>query len=407
MAYPPEAYPSDPRKEAELHPSQQGGYPQQGYPQQLPPQQQGGYPQQGYPQQLPPQQQGGYPQQGYPQQLPPQQQGGYPQQVVPMGAPIIVMPQYAGPHQQVIIVQNGGKPVYPVGHDVLSTLAGVRGLFISQQIRIWDALGVCEQNNRYQVSAWDPSSGAGEGQYAKDGIVSEPLFEFKERSNCFVRQLCHNARPFNMAMFAISPRIPSYWSMGDAFLHPDAITLERPFRCTVGPFFRSRVRVKHNALGYLGEVYNPWDCNHCLDYVFDVRTPTPHDDMTAPVSAWARNYAPGTTLYRVKGSLLQWGMLCPPLPSGGCSKITFNIYAASDEMCLNPVGAIAKVWAGCFKTCLTDSDNYTIAFPADANEAAKVLLSATMMLIDFLLFEKENKENGGGNDALSLLNAFT
>ena len=61
-------------------PQGQGGYPNQGYPQQ--PQ---GYPQQpqGYPQQ--PQRQAGYPNQGYPQQPQgnPQIQGGYPNQAYP------------------------------------------------------------------------------------------------------------------------------------------------------------------------------------------------------------------------------------------------------------------------------------------------------------------------------------
>jgi len=61
-----------PQQQQQQYP--QGGYPQQGYPQQQYPQ--GGYPQQGYPQQQYPQ--GGYPQQGYPQQQYPQ--GGYPQQ---------------------------------------------------------------------------------------------------------------------------------------------------------------------------------------------------------------------------------------------------------------------------------------------------------------------------------------
>ena len=80
--YPNQGYPQQPQRQA--------GYPNQGYPQQP----QGGYPNQGYPQQP----QGGYPNQGYPQQPQgnPQIQGGYPNQGYPQqpqGTPQNYSPQ--------------------------------------------------------------------------------------------------------------------------------------------------------------------------------------------------------------------------------------------------------------------------------------------------------------------------
>ena len=92
QGYPQQGYPGQ---------MPQQGYPQQGYPGQMPQQ---GYPQQGYPGQMPqqgyPQQQGypgqmpqqGYPQQGYPQQMP---QQGYPQQGYPQQMPQQGYPQQA------------------------------------------------------------------------------------------------------------------------------------------------------------------------------------------------------------------------------------------------------------------------------------------------------------------------
>jgi hypothetical protein len=155
------------------------------------------------------------------------------------------------------------------------------------------------------------------------------------------------------------------------------------------------VRVKHNQLGYLGEVYNPWDCSQCLNYVFDVRTPTPitdGDGPTAPVSAWAQARPPGTTVYKVVGELCQAGMFCT-LPCAPYDRVTFRIYDPKDVAFERPVGAIEKRWGGCCREVLTDATNFTIAFPPDADEFAKALLTGTTILIDFLLFEKRQDDN--------------
>lgn len=93
------------------------------------------------------------------------------------------------------------------------------------------------------------------------------LFKFKERSNCLMRQVCGPRREFNMAFFADTPRIASHRQGGEPLTYPDAIVLERPFKCTCVCFNRSVIRVKHNTLGYLGEVYNPWEWwvhTHCI-----------------------------------------------------------------------------------------------------------------------------------------------
>lgn len=414
--------------------------------------------------------------------------GAYP----PPGAPPGYAPGYGAPmaHPVTMIVAAPGAVgaippgVVPfpggvaTGVDVLSTLRGLRGVFIKQHVRILNLIG-CEmvraarsrgaarprapraprpfaiprlssaarraggaaydkgprargraarardraarargppparpltraprppprpQNNRYSVSAWDPLRGGQEGQQAREGVCSEELMLYTERSNCLIRQLCMSARPFNMVLFATSPRIPTAFAPAaglDPFDTPDGITLERPFRCTIGPFFRSLIRVKHNTLGYLGEINNPWDCSQCLNFVFDVRTPTPIEDgdgPTAPVSAWAQTRPPGTTIYKVVGELCQAGMFCN-LPCAPYDRVKFGIFDAKDVARERPLGAIEKRWGGFCREVLTDATNFTIAFPPDADEFAKALLTATTVLIDFLLFEKRAEENNNG-----------
>lgn len=270
------------------------------------------------------------------------------------------------------------------------------GLYICQDVSLVEALTGCDTQNKYTAFAWNSKLGA---EKAKDGKYGESLFRFKERSNCFVRQVCGPRREFKMAVASDSPRIATYQAGGEPLNFGDALTLERPFKCTFLCLWRSILRVKHNKLGYLGEIYNPW---HLCDTVFHVRGLTPFDGMTAPVADLVK--PEGTKLhYIVRGSLCQWGMFAPPLPFGPCQRVVFNIYKGEDTECTRPVGQICKVFSGCFKEMFTVADNYSIEFPADADPIRKALLTACVMLIDFLMFENQEKPRDNTNNVLNLL----
>lgn len=135
-------------------------------------------------------------------------------------------------------------------------------------------------------------------------------------------------------------------------------------------------------------------CTRCsLDTVFHVRPPTPGEGMTAPIAEAVKGSPVGKPWYIVRGSLCQWGMWFPPLPCGPCSRIVFNIFDGNDVACTKPIGSIAKVWSGLLQEMFTVADNYSVEFPADAGPVQKALLAATVMLIDFLMFETKEKNN--------------
>jgi hypothetical protein len=195
-----------------------------------------------------------------------------------------------------------------------------------------------------------------------------------------------------MAQVAATPRIGTFQpGRGhEAMAQADAIVIERPFRCTIGCFNRSIFRVKHNTLGYIGEVYNPWAC---LDHVVTVRAPTECPELTGPVAAQLKatpGYASGKPWYTIVGSVCQPAALCGMLPCGACKKYEFRIYAADDVAREKPVGEIARVWPGCLRSMFAgaDADVFVISFPADANEFQKATLTAAVLSLDMLYFEK-------------------
>lgn len=235
----------------------------------------------------------------------------------------------------------------PIGHDLITTLGMQPGLFIKQHATTAEALGICVEENMYDVEPWDPLRGREDGE-AKKGRVAkgQPLFFLKEKSDWCERQGCYNGRSFTMAMTPSDPRIPtsSMVNRDDPFLSPDAIIFERPFKCTFFCWNRDKMRIKHPQMGYLGELYNPFTwCHH----IFEIRTPTPCSKPTAAVSEWAKSKGPaGTVLYRIRGNICQWGLWAPPLPCGNCSRVVFTIHDAKDTTFQHPIGNLQNVFAG-------------------------------------------------------------
>ena len=99
--------------------------------------------------------------------------------------------------------------------------------------------------SRFKAYAWDDALGAEKPSLGK----GEELFRYKEESNCLVRQCLGSARPYKMAMWPNSPVIGTFRGpTDDPFHHPDALIIERPFRCTIFCLWRSIFRVRHNTV---------------------------------------------------------------------------------------------------------------------------------------------------------------
>jgi hypothetical protein len=154
------------------------------------------------------------------------------------------------------------------------------------------------------------------------------------------------------------------------------------------------VYVKHNTMGDIAEIYNPF---RCLERELIVRAPMRPD---AAVSDLVRTNPAlhGKEWYHVVGSMCQAAAFCPPLPCGPCRRFVFHIYDASDVEHAHPVGEVARIWPGCLRAAFAgaDADTFTIAFPDGATEVQKAALTASVILLDFLLFEKIQRNHEAG-----------
>lgn len=263
----------------------------------------------------------------------------------------------------------------------------------------------CERNNRYKLRAWDPQAGA---QKASDGIRSDDIYKMKEQSDCMCRICLGSMREFKMSLYPYAEG--QYPPAGaDIFYLPGAVTLERPFRCTLLCLNRPVLRVRHGTVGYIGEIRYPFLPPLSLNYYFTIHSPTRDASnemvLNAPLHVHpTRSGEPeGTMWYRVKGNFCQWGLFCF-LPCGPCKKISFKIFDPADEFCTQPIGEIQKIWKDCC-SALLDADSYTIDFPPNSNEVQRASLIATTILIDFCLFEarKNDDNNTGGLDFSAFL----
>eukprot|EP00742_Colponemidia_sp_Colp-10_P005137 GILJ01005486.1.p1 GENE.GILJ01005486.1~~GILJ01005486.1.p1 ORF type:complete len:341 (+),score=21.75 GILJ01005486.1:3-1025(+) len=308
----------------------------QGYPQQ-PAMVQSSYPQvgqQAYPAQYPPQ---SYPQQSYPPHP-------YPQ---PYGMPP------PGQFQGQIMVQAPGPMIQQVmpGTVIATMQPGLasealmanKSLFVKQKVNILEVAVGIEQENTYKV--YD--------------LHQNELFVCKEDSECCARQCCHPAmRPFNMSIMYKPTRQQVYH-------------LEREFRCTICCFNRPEIVVSDLSGGARRHIGRIVDRFSLLDYYFDVY------DIN------------NNLVYSAKADCCQCGLCCR-CPCRCASEVPFPVHQGKSGP---QVGMIRKEFSGCVKEALTDSDNFSLEFPSDANPDHRALLLSTLLFIDYRHFEESARRN--------------
>ncbi|KAL4469075.1 hypothetical protein ABPG72_007754 [Tetrahymena utriculariae] len=283
---------------------------------------------------------------------PPQQQQyaqqpygqGYGQQGMPN---IQMMPvqQYA-----VIAIQNG-----------LQKLASAQGIFIEQRFEAIQALTGCQTPNIYKVFPADINGIQTSGQ---------TIFKCKELSNCCVRQcIAPSCRPFDMAVTNQQGQIDCGQLSSSTF-----IQMQRPFKCTCCCWNRPELSVtivENGQNQYLGKVREPF---RFCDLAVEI------EDAT------------GNIKFIIEGSCCQLGYICMGCPFQSCQEFTFEVKNPSGEI----ITRILKKSAGCLKSCIGKSDNFTIGFPAGLSPEDKALFMAAALLIDYMYFE--NKTDNQQND---------
>jgi hypothetical protein len=302
-----------------------------------------------------------------------------------------------------MVVQAPG----PLAPDLLTALCAIRGVYIAQSKEWFASLVGYEQGKKYKIAAYDAFAGE---KNAAHGICSEDLFRLIERSECCERQICGAARSFQMGMVSVTPRIGTTIQWGEknpAIMNgPDTVVFDRPFKCTFMCFARPIMHVRHNAFGYIGELFCPFSCNPCnFNFEIIARAPTQallrSGDGHPPPKISDAITRPGEPWYRLQASCCQFGLWFMPIPFCGCDRITFNIYAYGDVSHTIVLGKLQRVHPGCLNQCIdANVDNFVIEFPESANALQRATLTAAAIFIDFLYFEKEEKEGGALSAAI-------
>ena len=114
-----------------------------------------------------------------------------------------------------------------------------------------------------------------------------------------------------------------------------------------------------------------------------------HDPFTCCNPYYAVKDENMNVKYRVFGACCQKGFFC-------CSDVFFFIYPGGDSEMKeeNSIGTITKKWTDFIKETYIYANDFVTEFPKDATADDKLLLIGVTLLIDYTLFEREQK-NGG------------
>jgi len=253
------------------------------------------------------------------------------------------------------------QPAAPKGKKGFDRLEARDGIFIKQKMDLAELMTGCEMANTYYVYP-----------LSKDGDKKgKKLFKCTEKSGCCAKQ-CMSAecRPFQLKI-----------NLEDESEELDAepfLLLDRPCKCTCYCFNRPEITVTYVEDGkneYIGKITDPFNC---CNIVLDI-----HDKN-------------GNIKYKVDGSCCQIGMHCKG-PFECCETIDFDIKIPSGDT----VAGLQKKSPGCLKAMISNSDNFSVHFPANATKEDKALLMCAVLFLDFRYFEEKQQKQSNPNMALA------
>lgn len=202
----------------------------------------------------------------------------------------------------------------------------------------------------------------------------------REKSECVERQCCGPNRSFTLSVD------PMTGGVRQAAPEHSAVTADRPFKCTFLCFQRPVIHIKVGGL-HVARVFSPFSCCSTIMQILppdaaEVGEANIHPSMKEHLKS--RTVDETVPFYTLEASCCQ--IVCP---CGPCKRYVFDITDESGAK----VGEMAKIWSGCFKECIGDSDNFTLEFPEGCPPVLKVAMTVSVVLADMLLFEdKDNNK---------------
>ena len=235
------------------------------------------------------------------------------------------------------------------------------GLYIKQQMNTLEIITGLDMQNKYFIHELAPAGPDGKAH-------RKVLFQARETSD-FIDRGCspQGCRAIDVSI--------NKWISGPEY--PDrqvAIRLEKVCQCTCYCANRPELKVFITEGGqdlYVGKIVDPWDCCNYAFKVYD---------------------AQDSVRFHVEAGCCQLGFHCK-CPCETCERIEFDLYSGDK---VTKEAPILKLGTGnCIKNAVSNSDNFTVTFLANATWKDKVLLMATLLMIDYMMFDE--KTNGSDN----------
>jgi len=261
--------------------------------------------------------------------------------------------------------------------EITRILGPEKGFLMRQKLDVLEIFcPMLQKRNKYKVAKLPEGKGDDasdwEDKTFKKALKKGGIFTIKEESDLCCRLCCGPFREFRAKVTTSKKAGGEKQTV--AYFH-------RPFKCTMYcvfcALFPQEITTEDASGKELGKTVQ--------DYRFI--------DACCGKRKWAVHDGDGNKKYIIEDNICCNANMCAP--SCFCPVRKLDILDGDDES--KVVGSIMNIFPGCnMRGFFGTADNYKLVFPEDADPAMKMQFMASMVLIDFMLFEKsENEQNGG------------
>lgn len=252
-------------------------------------------------------------------------------------------------------------------------MSNVNGVLVRQKMDVLEVCcPACERRNRYKVNQLQ--NGFPTDHWDDKQFWSSPeVFNVQEESECLTRCCCGGHRALKLHINTPTD-VP-------------VLLIDRPFKCTLfccccllNP---QELSVQDPNGKHMGQAVQDFKCS-------DVWCCKRH------VKLMDKN---GETRYYIEDNTCCNSNCCAPSCCCPVHKMPI-LNPAKEEI---PGSVLSNVWPGC--NCRgvaggATNDNYRFEFPPDATAADKALLLGGLFLVEYMWYERRNKDDNAASDAM-------
>lgn len=266
-------------------------------------------------------------------------------------------------------VNQMNMPTAQVMTDALKILGPQKGILMRQKLDLAEAFVAWQWRNKYKVANLPTTEPE---EWTDDAFKSQlkkgHLLTLKEESGCCMRQCCRPRHSFKIKVKGGDDSNADGQTMGE---------FDRPFQCSMICCFWlicPQVLTATANGKETGKVIHHWPC---INNIFLCHR------------YWRVVDGSGKDVYMIyDNSCCNSNLFAPNC----CCKV-HTIDIMTPDM-TTKVGSIKNIWPGCnLRGCIATADNYVMTFPENASPEDKFNLLGALVLIEYMLFEKQPNQD--------------